>query len=228
MATQQAAVTGIRRRSPLRSIISAQAPFSRELARIEEEKDLRERELELFRKRILTEEEQAASARKISTASTIVSGGLGLAQLAPEGFFGGVVSGIGGSQVAVPASEAALAAIGPGETILAGGAQVAGIGGSKLGAAVGKALPGIAIATGLELSRRNVEEFVEEQVGTTAATGVNIFGRALQGAALASIIPGIGTLFGGVVGLVAGVAEEAGSAIGDVIDNVSNWFSDHF
>ena len=203
MATQQSAVTGRRTRSPLRSIISAQAPFSRELARIEDEKLLRDEELDLVRKRILSDEEQAAEARKISTASTIVSGGLGLAQLAPEGLLGGIASGVGQAlgftEVAAATAPTLVEAAALAETATATG----------IGTTIGKALPGLAVATGLQLARPNIEEFTEEQVGTSAVPVANIAGRAGQGAAIGGTIGGpAGAAAGAIIGGAIGVSEE--------------------
>lgn len=83
-----------------------------------------------------------------------------------------------------------------GQEVVAGGAL------TKIGTGIGKvaaAAPGIAVGLGIGIS--SMKQFGETTEGTVGTVG----GFAVAGAALGSVIPGVGTALGAVGGVLAGV-----------------------
>lgn len=185
--TQAGAVTGIRRPSPLRDIINAQAPFSRDLQRIEDEKAFREREFGLAERRLISQEEQAASALKIGKTNVAVSSALGLTNLAQTDIGGKVISGIGKGVKSV------------GETLGFGGTS------AIVPTPAGEFVSGFG-----KVASRTAVETVSDVIAKRA-------GSSIGSSLVSPLTEGGGELIGGLAGdTAAGLAGESAVGVGEV------------
>ena len=215
MVDQLEAITGRRKRkrSPVDEI-TARAQFLPARRRAAEDKEFGESVLEenirANRERERIDREALEQAEGQATTSNIISG----VSTVGTGAFLAKQAGLIGKAPSVAAGLAPAA--GPvvpgvaGPAGIAGGAAPAVAGPTGItapvatGAAPASTLSGFVPAAGvaaIQLAKKPAEEFVEEQVGTSAKPIVSIGARAGQGALIAGPI-------GAAVGTAVGVAEE--------------------
>ena len=173
----------------------------------------RQRESDIGRAEREEAGEQAARSGMAGAGTNVLMGAAQIRAMTMDKgapFFGETVSGLfGGAKTVVPATvdvAAPAAAGGAAAPAAAGGAAAPsatyGAGPSAAGMA--------ATVAAIEIARQVTAEPIEEQVGTSAKHGVGVAAEAAKGMVIGSyIMPGLGTLIGGVLGAIGGGVREA-------------------